>query len=224
MLSSTSSRQGLFRARGGGPKFRVTYPVGDHVSSARARVDPLGTTSPTPTTSLFRARAGGPWNISIRADLGESLPRARGWTQDHHARGLARIVSSARARVDPGTNTACGSRRRLFRARAGGPDEWGMISGGKQSLPRARGWTRAAVIQEVSLVVSSARARVDPTRSCWTRWRRRLFRARAGGPSGETGRLADVESLPRARGWNRDVDVPKRRRCVSSARARVEPV
>ena len=170
----------LPRARG------WTVVVGDGsfhpvVSSACARVDPSSRVSRSVQACLFRARAGGPVAEEPVERISQSLPRARGWTVDVRDGLRIHHVSSARARVDPGTNTACGSRRRLFRARAGGPDEWGMISGGKQSLPRARGWTRAAVIQEVSLVVSSARARVDPTRSCWTRWRRRLFRARAGG-------------------------------------------
>ena len=178
-LFNTFTTRSLPRPRGwtaGRHDLRALAPV----SSARARVDPASGLGSRARRSLFRARAGGPNINEGNGSAVESLPRARGWTADADHDGRVCGVSSARARVDRSSSSGGPRRSRLFRARAGGPQNTQRGTFKTMSLPRARGWTDAVGGRRRVPYVSSARARVDRSSSSGGPRRSRLFRTRRG--------------------------------------------
>ena len=90
---------------------------------------------------LCRARADGPSHATATGISHSALPRPRGWTQLCAAELARGRGSSAPARMDRSRKAFWRGRRRLFRARADGPEAENYNWLGALALPRPRGWT-----------------------------------------------------------------------------------
>ena len=171
---------------------------GDFVSPARAGMDRqffffLSWFGCFPRT---RGDGPGPRPASLRAR--QFPPHARGWTPHWRSASAHRIVSPARAGMDPSTTTRSASGSSFPRTRGDGPPSSITIFLPRSFPPHARGWTCRPAPRRVSGRVSPARAGMDPQFAAMVATISRFPRTRGDGPDPAVMKL-DVPLFPPAR-------------------------
>ncbi len=192
------------------------------VSPARAGIDPCGSSRVACHCRFPRARGDRPIDGEIGRVHKEFPPRARGSTPHGPILQVGRAVSPARAGIDrrPGPTAAC--RGSFPRARGDRPHSRAFSAQVPWFPPRARGSTAAIISPRRRMVVSPARAGIDPGRHGEEVPRRRFPRARGDRPSDGPRRRPAGRFPPRARGstaGSREPALPDR---VSPARAGID--
>ena len=141
---------------------RVVAVVDDHLSPARAGMDPSPRSGAARRHPLPRTRGDGPSESGIPSASLISPPHARGWTRFRHAHWILGHLSPARAGMDPRCRRRRCGRCPLPRTRGDGPpfDTRTLVARG--SPPHARGWTHVTGSCATVSCLSPARAGMDP--------------------------------------------------------------
>ncbi len=174
------------------------------VCSPCAGVHPVRRSQLWGSSRLFPVRGGSPgMRVGVKR-VPRSVPRARGFTccdVQPPGRGL---VCSPCAGVHPAPTPPPPARPRFFPVRGGSPGPDGGPPPTPSSLPRTRGFTRAARHLGLCPGVSSPCAGVHPTSSTPGSVASGLFPVRGGSPARLAIPWAAVLCLPRARGFTLD--------------------
>ena len=114
---------------------------GSHVSPARAGMDRDLAAHEHHKGSFPRTRGDGPRGTHSGTDPSAFPPHARGWTGADPAAPEGRLVSPARAGMDPAGQRIPASQARFPRTRGDGPLVPNQVHHHRGFPPHARGWT-----------------------------------------------------------------------------------
>src|SRR5690606_27492290 len=135
----------------------------------------------------------------------------------------ARRLSPARAGMDPIADSIAATDITLPRTRGDGPQPPGCPGRQRHSPPHARGWTCDESGDFGCVVLSPARAGMDPGTPFAPRTTLTLPRTRGDGPPPHGGTGLGTVSPPHARGWTLEGPRSATPRDLSPARAGMDP-
>ena len=152
------------------------------------------------------------------------FPRTRGdGPPRHDERVVFRVVSPARAGMDPLEESTGATAKGFPRTRGDGPCRHTDASPTRWFPPHARGWTRLVVSCHGAGDVSPARAGMDPYCRASRSTRCGFPRTRGDGPSGVSMSVSRRWFPPHARGWTGRTGSRSHGDTVSPARAGMDP-